>query len=195
MARPAKKKRKGKGGSKKGNPFEREICNRLSEWWAGRDDVFWRTGGSGGRGTVRGRKGKSTAGGCGDVCALDHVGKPLMDLVTFEIKRGYSKFTPFDLLDRSKTAKKQQWEEWIEKAILSQQNAKSKYWAIISRRDQREATIAMPFGLYNWLNLSNKAMVSLSTKLRDKTNIAMAIIKLEDFFDEINPKQLMRRLA
>jgi len=39
----------------KGSSFEREICTILSKWWTNneRDDVFWRTAGSGARATTR----------------------------------------------------------------------------------------------------------------------------------------------
>lgn len=184
------------GGSKKGGGYEREICTRLSMWWCGRDDTLWRTGGSGGRATVRGRKGKTTAGGCGDICATDSISEPLMKFVTIECKRGYSKTTPYDMIDKKSHAKAQQWEEWIEQASLSCRNAKSKYWAIIARRNQRDNIIMMPLDMFNYLEIAECAFpyATFSIETADQPSYSVAVMKLEDFFDAVNPKQLARRL-
>lgn len=77
----------------KGSPFEREICLLLTKWWLRDDDpedtIFWRTAGSGGRATVRGKRGRRTSKQhCGDIAALDDQGRALTDLITFELKRG-----------------------------------------------------------------------------------------------------------
>jgi hypothetical protein len=139
--------------AKKGSQFERAICKQLSLWWSGNesDDLFWRTAGSGARATVRGRKGKRTRGHCGDICATDKEGEPLVKLITFELKRGYSRFTAADLLDKPKHRCQQPFENWIEQARESSKHAKTRYWAIIQKRDQREALIWMPEGLFKRL--------------------------------------------
>lgn len=185
-------KKKG-GGSRKGGGYEREICTRLSMWWCGRDDTLWRTGGSGGRATVRGRKGKTTAGGCGDICATDSIAEPLMKFVTIECKRGYSKSTPYDMIDKKSHAKAQQWEEWIEQASLSCRNAKSKYWAIIARRNQRDDIIMMPWAMFSFLELSYYSAAFIIETTED-LKFHVVVMKLDDFFEEVNPKQLARRL-
>ena len=139
----------------KGSPFEREVCKTLSEWWSGgkADDLYWRTAGSGGRATIRGRKGKMTRSSSGDICATDGVGKPLTDLITFELKRGYSKYTMFDLMDQPKNGAVQKYWQWIEQAQLSATNAGTSYWAIIHRRDGRPATITIPYDLAHQLEV------------------------------------------
>ncbi len=86
----------------KGTPFERKICKLLSKWCSGgkSDAIFWRTSISGGRTTVRAKKGLETPNSYGDVCAIDPLGIPLMDLVSIELKRGYSgQLTIQNLLD------------------------------------------------------------------------------------------------
>lgn len=77
----------GKGGS-----FEREMCKKFSLWWTEgqRDDIFWRTAGSGARATVRAKKGQGTKNSYGDMMAIDPIGEPLLKVVTVEFKRGYS---------------------------------------------------------------------------------------------------------
>lgn len=59
------------GGKGKGAAFERAICKQLSLWITNgkKTDCFWRSAISGGRATVRHRKGESTRQ-AGDICAV-----------------------------------------------------------------------------------------------------------------------------
>lgn len=127
----------------KGSAFEREFCGHLSRWWTnGADDaVFWRTAGSGGRSTVRSRSGKRTANQAGDVCAIDPIGQPLIDKVTFELKRGYSHASLQDLIDRPVHAALQPMEQWIAQATASATRASTPHWAIVHKRNVRNAII------------------------------------------------------
>jgi hypothetical protein len=90
VAKAKKKKRKMKpgGGSHKGGQFERDMCTLFSKWWTEdeRDDVFWRTSGSGARATTRGKRGKDTCDQHGDMTCIDPCGKPLIDAFCFEFK-------------------------------------------------------------------------------------------------------------
>jgi hypothetical protein len=83
----ARKKKRG-GGAAKGGQFERSMCTLYGLWWTegSRDDIFWRTSGSGARATTRGRSGKKTADQTGDMTYIDPVGKPLIDAFCFEFK-------------------------------------------------------------------------------------------------------------
>lgn len=132
----------------KGFPFEREICKILSLWWTQdedppREDVFWRTAGSGGRATNRHKKGKTTKNADGDICATDPDGQPLIDLIHIEVKRGYNRATVADLLDASEHAKEQQYVQWINKAVKACEVSKVPFWVIIHKRDRRETMITM----------------------------------------------------
>lgn len=133
-------------GKHKGGAFEREVCKLLSLWWTNdeRDDVFYRSASSGGRATARSRRGKNTANSHGDIMAVDPIGQPLIDLICFEIKRGYNRCTIHDLIDRPDHAAKQEWEKWIEQAEESCKGAGSYSWAIIHQRDRRDPIISMP---------------------------------------------------
>lgn len=136
-------------GKNKGNTFERSICTLLSEWWTQdesppRQDVFWRTASSGGRATQRGRKGKQTKNHCGDICATDPIGQPLIDVITWELKRGYNKDTIADLLDKPEGTAKTAYEKWILQARESQKHAGSQSWAIIVKRDRRYPLVIIP---------------------------------------------------
>ena len=76
----------------KGQEFERQICKRFSLWFTNeeRDDIFWRTSGSGARSTARRKKQISTENSAGDIGYIDPLGKPFIDTCLVEIKRGYS---------------------------------------------------------------------------------------------------------
>ena len=92
----------GRGGTK-GSEFEREICKKLSLWWTQdnsegpKDNIFWRTAGSGARATQRNKKGLDSNMFSGDIGLLDSKGEDFLKCCVIEIKRGYS--LQFDLLN------------------------------------------------------------------------------------------------
>jgi hypothetical protein len=110
------KRRKSKSG--KGSGFEREISVQLSKWWSNgeRDDIFWRTAGSGARATVRGKFAKSTYGQAGDIGAIDPIGTPLTGLILLELKRGYSGKSLIDLVESPQSESARTYCQWILKA-------------------------------------------------------------------------------
>lgn len=136
-------KPKARRKSNKGSPFEREVARKLSLWWSDgqADDWFWRTAGSGGRATNRAKKDKATANGGGDICAQTKEAQNLLDLVTFELKRGYNSATISDLLDNGGG----EMLKFIEQARRSASLAGTPYWAVIHKRDRREALV-----ITNW---------------------------------------------
>lgn len=144
------------GGAQKGSAFEREICKKLSLWWTDgeRDDVFWRTAGSGGRGTNRAKKGKTTAGAHGDLTFTDPIGKPLLDVCCFEIKRGY-KPDALDLVDKARGGKQPVLMDFYEQATLSAKNAIGKYGVVIFKRDQKLAVIMFCQSMFRSIAMYN----------------------------------------
>lgn len=131
----------------KGSAFEREIAKQLTAWWLGdpmADVVFWRSSQSGGRATARKKKGQKTnRAHCGDIAAIDPVGKPLTDFMTLELKRGYTKATIHDLIDNP-AGGNPIYAQWVKQARAASKAAGTPYWAIIHRRTRREAVIVMP---------------------------------------------------
>lgn len=141
-------------GVSKGSAFERRVCKELSLWWSGgeRDDLLWRTAASGGRATVRSKAGKSnTSGGYGDITSTDPRSRVLTRVFAFELKKGYNKYTVHDLIDRTDRTAVQAWELWVRQAARSAEQAKALTWALIHKRDQREAVIALPVRAYSGL--------------------------------------------
>lgn len=130
----------------KGQQFERDVCVLLSRWWTGgeNDSVFWRTANSGGRATVRGKKGKTTRGQYGDICATDPIGQPFIDLFNVEIKRGYSRHTFADILDCPSNGAMPKYLEWFVKAQKTSEEAGTYSWLLIAKRDRRDPVVFVP---------------------------------------------------
>lgn len=137
----------------KGSQFERDFCQYLSLWWTSgqRDDVFWRTAGSGGRARTRNKTGRQTHGQHGDLCATDPIGEPLTKILTIECKRGYSHTTIGDLIDRPVGLKQHLFEEWIQKTIAAHEASKSFSWMLIVRRDKRKGIVFVSSLFYTLL--------------------------------------------
>ena len=138
---PITPKKKRKGDPKKGSAFEREFARKLSLWWSNgiADDWFWRLGGSGGRATNRAKSGRNTANGYGDIAAQCPEAQKLLNIATFELKRGYSSTTIQDLLDKPKGPN--QMRDFIEQAKRSASLAGTPFWILVLKRDKREELI------------------------------------------------------
>lgn len=136
--------------NQKGSKLEREVAVQLSLWWTdGKSDaVFWRTSGSGARATNRGKAGKSTANSAGDLCFIDDVGKDLLRVFTFELKRGYNKADLQRFIDYKGQADNII-RNWVAQAQQSASTAGTPYWAIISKADRKETLIHLPSCFYS----------------------------------------------
>ena len=173
--------------SSKGSSWEREFSRDLSLWWSGgkASDLFWRSSQSGGRATVRRRKGLSTRGHCGDITATDSVGELLIRYVTIELKRGYSRHTVHDMFDKPANGAKQEWEKWILQAYQAKKNAGTPYWMIVAKRDRREAVVLCPLGLYTDLRMAEvpgRVMMVSKGKRGDGEPVALMLFPLRDLF-------------
>lgn len=185
-------------GSRKGSAYERQICEMLSLWWSGgeKTDIFWRTGGSGGRAKSRGRKGKATYGQHGDICATDPIADPLIKALTIELKRGYPKCNIMALLDKPKYAAKQEWEKWFDQASESSKLAGSLSWMIIHKKDRRRAIVYFPNPLLVELQFrkcfgSSRIYPSATvfTKVSG-TRMLVHCMRLSTFLNHVTPDQI-----
>ncbi len=193
-------------GSRTGSAFEREICVLLSRWWTNdqRDDIFWRSAGSGARATVRGRKGKSTAHQHGDIACTDPIGSPLTDLFAIELKRGYASDSCHDLLDRT-NQKVSGMEAWILQAEKSCQLGGTFSWWLITKRNRRKMMIWIPKTLKACLDLMEDesgtvALVELPSvelscfvRMDDRSRATFIYgMQLETFLLNVRPETIMR---
>jgi hypothetical protein len=138
----------------KGSQAEREIARDFSLWWSNgeRDDIFWRSAGSGARWTSRAKVGKSTANSCGDICHLDPIGKPLLDLVTIENKIGYDKL--IDVLGVIDSNKKNVLEDWWIKVEKERHQAKRTYSWVVFKRTRKNRCIMTSRRFLNQVSLA-----------------------------------------
>jgi len=185
----------------KGSSFEREMCRLLSSWWScgERDDLFWRSAGSGAMAKTRSKVGKATFGQYGDVQATDPTGQPLLDLFTIELKRGYSSETFANMLDKPAGAAKQIWETFADQVMTDFKNAGSKSWMLISRRDRRQALIFIPLSIAMELSRAGADIKSYphlrgTFALKNGKRIRIYLTTLDDFLRNIYPEHIKKIL-
>jgi hypothetical protein len=186
----AKKRRK----SGKGSAYEREICKKLSLWWTGgvRDDIYWRTASSGGRATARKKLGKSTVGQYGDVCATDPTGKPLTDLCTIEIKRGYSGETFANIIEEHQNPKVKEclYRRFIKQAEIQRRQSKTPYWLLICKRNARKPILIMSYRFYKQIDLDFIPEARLTYYIDDEDYDEVFVCLLEDFLVYTKPEDI-----
>lgn len=194
----------------KGASFERETARELSTWWSDgeNDNLFWRTSQSGGRATTRKKAGKANnAQHCGDLCAINPLGQPLISFITLELKRGYQSATIADLLDRPQKAAQQTYESFFQQVITSSIDANTPHWVLIHKRDKREKICFFPWDLFEKLVevkafpnyprplfCINSPMTWLSENDVKEAgpDIRLAGMRLADFLSGVKPKHILK---
>lgn len=179
--------------SGKGSIFERAVAKKLSLWWTQdmdepSDAVFWRTSQSGGRATTRRKTGKATVNQAGDICATDPIGMPLMRMFAMELKRGYSKFSPFDAIDR--TGKPSVFEQWVEQAEESRKQAKAFQWMIIFQRTRKEVMVAIPE-----MAISKLSSIKPHAWIAFLDGVPVFICRLDTLLGNLTPKRIIETLS
>lgn len=188
--------------SAKGSTFEREIATKLSLWYTdgANDRVFWRSASSGAMATTRSKVGKTTAGGYGDITAIDPIGAPLTNCCVLELKKGYNNlFDPLWLLDRLPGTKPTPLEEILIKLEAEAEGADYRFPILIFKRDRRETMVAMPgnfIGAYDRFFaehcLSYRYPFEHIPGLRlghiPSLHYNYKIVRLSEFMAEVNPE-------
>lgn len=172
--------------SNKGAVLEREICRKLGLWWTGgkRDDIFWRTAGSGARATNRKRTDKNTFGQYGDIQATDPIGQPLLDLFSIEVKNGYPFATAsnvFDIMDNGRCYLL----EFIAQARRARRHSGTKWWMLIHKRDRRETVVSIP--VEAWVCLFRPTDPHMEVKT-DTTHFVQVLLRT--FFSVVSPEAI-----
>ena len=121
------------GGKSKGSQFEREVCVALSRWVSNgaREDLFWRSAMSGGRATVRGRKGKNTNAQVGDISSIAPAGHALTNRYVIEAKF-YADLE-------------------IDAFLFKGKGKLSQFWAELNRVARKEKRYPLLIAKQNWL--------------------------------------------
>jgi hypothetical protein len=180
--------------SKKGPAWERQVATDISLWWSDglRDDLTWRTAGSGARATVRGRKGKKTTNHCGDIGYTDVSIKPLFDFCVLELKRGYSSNSVQDILDAPiKKPVMQEYQKWVDQARESARNAESVTWMIIFKRDRREPIVIMEEHRMRSVDMPDDYIILNLSQKHEK----IILMKLSEWFKIFTPEKIKGRIC
>jgi hypothetical protein len=185
-------------GSSKGGAFERELCRVISLWWTEntRDDIFWRTPGSGAMAKTRSKKSLSTYGAYGDIQATDPSGQPLLQVFTMELKRGYTAHNFTNMLDKLDKSASQMWENFYHQVCTDAMNAKSLSWIIVWRRDRHQTLIYTPMKIIRQIIKSGASQLKViphlrgKVSLKDKTTINVFTCLFDDFFNVVKPNHI-----
>jgi hypothetical protein len=184
----------------KGTVFERDMSRHLSRWWSDgeRDDIFWKTGGSGNRATQRRKTGKATAGGYGDIMSQSGEGSELLQCVVLELKKGYTTRSLAEVMDLNRTSAVSVWEEWIAKNMLCVEVNGLYAWAIISCKTRRQALWTCPAWLLDDLGISlddfpDHLIVNHSFRYKSHNYRESVVqIPLEKFLCVVKPSDFIR---
>jgi hypothetical protein len=133
----------------KGSQSERDVARDLSLWWTNheRDDVIYRTAGSGARFASRAKSGRATANSAGDFGFIDPIAKPLLDLLVIENKCGYTdQIDPLAMVDSNKA---DILEIWLKKAYVECTQTHRYYPMLIFKRNRKSRCVMIPFPLFN----------------------------------------------
>ena len=150
-------------GKNKGSSYERELAEKLSLWWSDgkADDWFFRSSNSGGRATERAKVGKRTLNSAGDLQAQCGEAQKLLDIVCIEAKRGYPQVSIADYFEKKSGG----FHDFIEQSRKAASLAGSPGWAVVHKRDRRDAVIWVSsiYGSYpiidsldSFLNFTNR---------------------------------------
>ena len=181
-------------GHAKGSSFERAICKELSLWWTDgkRDDIFWRTAGSGARATVRRGRNCATANSAGDICALHFSGQPFIDRFIVELKKGYSReIDVLKMVDAAPGRKPCVLQQWLEKAWREvKENNRDEAW-LIFQRDRAKPMLAMRDGFLRELE-DGMCLSYPYPSIRVQTEVEFwCFVVLREFLGWYNPSQVV----
>lgn len=187
------KKRKGNG---KGPNFERLLAKKLSLWASDgtRDDLIWRTSGSGARAKVRAHKGDKTAGAYGDLKAEHPKAFFLFKNTVFELKIGYKNWCVLSVIDQPKTKAnqkkktKQTFTSFCDQVEEDTINGDVENSVMITKKDRREAVIWIETHLFSKLFKKQiKEKTIQYVKIVAPPNKSYSGVSLEYFLDNITP--------
>ena len=178
----------------KGANFERDMCRTLSLWWSEgkRDDVFWRSAGSGAMAKTRSKSGKGTSGQYGDIHASDPEGLPFLEAFTIELKRGYNDVTLSHMLDKPDSAAVQIWERFYQQVYEDHLNAGSMSWMLICQRDRRKALVHISQHSAMMLHKFGAEVNKIPylrgrVPLKDGKHVHLYVCALDDFLQVVKP--------
>ena len=181
----------------KGGRFEGELCRLFSKWFTHgkRDDVFYKTSGSGGRATHRQRLQKQTAFSAGDMSFTDSIGQPFIVYFLVEIKRGYNSRVVFNNLIDKDSKQMPLIVEWFKKANKERSQNRRKAVMLLMRRDYAKTLVVSQHQEYKAFRSSFDNRYRLSNymilNLQKEYNLTLIVIPLDTFLQWLKPKKFL----
>lgn len=187
-------------GSTRGSDFERNFCYEFSRWLTQhleepRDDVVWRTSGSGSRSTTRAKSGKTTHGSTGDIEATDPIASPFFQVCSIELKYGYGTWCVLDVLDKRATTSLCQFEQFWAQAVRDALSVSpNKQPILITRRTNRRCVVFCARSFFSRLiSLSGRVNANMFFIHVDLPDVPpemqnIACLPLPSFYDWIDPQ-------
>lgn len=180
----------------KGGANERDKSRDWSIWWSEgldidppRDDVFYRTHGSGSRARMRANVGKKTHGSYGDMQAVDPIGEPLIQICTFEFKKGYNDLDTLSCIDSR--GKKPLLKIFLDQVIRDAKEASNEPFLVI-HRDYKKPCVMFKISLLADMELFCGEMI-VNNLVLDYEGNKFIIFRLEDFFSWADPKYFVEK--
>jgi len=159
------------------------------------DDCFWRSAISGGRATVRARKGKRTEGHYGDIIGTNKLGRMFIKKVTAELKCGYPNdacVTIHDCVTASSATDKRTLLQWIRQAKRAAELAGTPDWILVHKPDRREAILYCNGSLFSDLDIGElQYSGTFQTKKGNLAKDTVGFCSLRRFIKEVDPDTLL----
>lgn len=200
----------------KGSSYERKKIKHLSLWLSNgkRDDILYRTAGSGARATCRLKYNQSTSNSCGDIGLLDpshKIGKRFINKVLIELKIGYTlkkiknkkkkqskeHISITDLIDSSNSRKNDPLIiRWIKKANIEAKAHNREIPIIIYHRDRKEDCIVFKDKDWNTLKSNNRIWTNHDGPICSVSykKYKLVIVRLDDFLQWCPPKAFYEKI-
>jgi hypothetical protein len=122
--------------------------------------------------------------------------------VTIELKRGYSKYTCFDALDKipgQVKATHMHWETWLHQVWESWELSGSYAWLLITKRDRREEMVFMPDFLYRNLPSIPSMFPRMTMRFRFDNEyddwVSVVCMQLKTFLSSYSRRDILTLLA
>lgn len=148
---------------------------------------------------MRAKQGKRTGQGHGDIAATDPMGAPLLELLTIELKRGYSSHSLADLLDTLPHHKPRLVAQFVAQAMRAAHEAGTPGWMLVHRRDQKAAMAFVSGNVCSVLRGLGALRTFTTGFLRGQVRVngetvGVCVLPLAAFLVSVSPEQVREAL-
>lgn len=168
-------------GKAKGSSFERTVARELSLWLScgERDDLLWRSAMSGGRATLKMKKGELSSNQTGDLSGVSRLGHCFTDLYSVECK-AYKNLQVQQILFGGTNGILQFWQQACK-------DAQNKQPLLIAKQDYKPILlVAEPDSMHCFYRRQRKQFV-----VAESPKWGLSITLFSDFLKHVDPKKVV----